>query len=69
MLGGARGSGSGEVELLARAGRCRPWRLGRGSEMREDLADDDWVCELHDEAAWAAAMRAGENVHGEDASQ
>jgi hypothetical protein len=28
--------------------------------MRENLAHDDWVCELRYEAAWAAAMRAGQ---------
>jgi len=35
------------------------------AEVREDLAHDDWVCELRYEAAWAAAMRAGEDVDGE----
>jgi hypothetical protein len=30
--------------------------LGRVAEMREDLAHDDWVCELRDEAAWAALV-------------
>lgn len=38
------------------------------SQMREDLAHDDGVCELCDEAAWAAAVRAGEDVDGEDAA-
>jgi hypothetical protein len=37
--------------------------------VREDLAHDDWVCELRDEAAWAAAVRAGQHVEGEDAAQ
>jgi hypothetical protein len=37
--------------------------------MRENLAHDDWVCELRYEAAWAAAVRAGENVDGEHSPQ
>jgi hypothetical protein len=65
----ARRGDSGEVELFARARRCGPWRLGRVAEVREDLAHDDWVCELCDEATRAAAMRAGEDVDGEDTSQ
>ncbi len=30
------------------------------SEVGEDLAHDDWVCELRYEAAWAAAVGAGQ---------
>ncbi len=62
-------SGSGEVEQFARAGRCGPWRLGGQSEMREYLAHDDRIGELCDEAAWAAAVRAGEDVDGEHSPQ
>jgi hypothetical protein len=61
--------GSGEVELFARAGRCGAWRLGGQSEVREDLAHDDRIGELRDEAAWAATVRAGQEVEGEDAAQ
>jgi len=39
------------------------------AEVVEDLAHDDGIGELRDEAAWAAAMRAGEDVEGEDAAQ
>jgi hypothetical protein len=39
------------------------------SEVGEDLAHDDWVCELRYEAAWAAAVRAGEDVDGEHSPQ
>jgi hypothetical protein len=35
----------------------------------KDLAHDDRVGELRDEAARAAAVRAGEDVEGEDAAQ
>jgi hypothetical protein len=34
----------------------------------EDLAHDDWVCEQCDEAARVAAMRAREDLDGEDTS-
>jgi hypothetical protein len=39
------------------------------AEVGEDLAHDDWVCELRYEAAWAAAMRARQHVESEDAPQ
>ena len=64
-----KGAGSGEVELFAWARGCGAWRLGRVAEVPEDLAHGDWVCDLCDEAAWTAAMRAGEDVEGEDAAQ
>jgi len=63
------GGDSGEVEQFARAGGRGAWGLGRVAEVREDLAQDDWVCELCDQAAGAAAMRAGQHVDGEDAAQ
>ncbi len=47
--------GSGEVELFAWARRRGPWRLAVVSEVSEDLAHDDWVGELRDEAAGAVA--------------
>lgn len=40
------GGGSDEVELFARAGECGPWRLGRVTEMREELAHDVGVGEV-----------------------
>jgi len=52
-----KGAGSGEVELFARERRCGPWRLGGQSEVGEDLAHDDWVCELRYEAAWSALVK------------
>ncbi|MBL8805120.1 MAG: hypothetical protein JNN27_24190 [Planctomycetes bacterium] len=48
---------------------ARPWRLGQVAEMREDLAHDDWVCELRDEAAWATAVRTREDVDADDGPQ
>ena len=38
------------------------WRLGRLAERREDLAHDDGVGQLCDEAAGSAAVRADEHV-------
>ena len=64
-----KGAGSGEVELFGRACRCGPWRFGGQSEVAEDLAHDDGVGELCDQAAGAAAMRAGQHVDGEHAPQ
>jgi hypothetical protein len=32
--------------------------------VREDLAHDDRIGELRDEAAWAATVRAGQEVEG-----
>lgn len=63
-----KGAASGEVELFACARRCGPWRLGGQSELGEDLANDDWGCELCDEAALTAAVRAGKDVDSEDAA-
>ena len=64
-----KGAGSGEVELFGRARRRGPWRFGGQSEVAEDPAHDDGVGELCDQAAVAAAMRAGQHVDGEDATE
>ena len=39
------------------------------ADIREDLVHDDRVGELRDESAWAAAMRAAEDVDGEHSAQ
>lgn len=48
---------------------CGPWRLGGQSEVGEDLAHDDWVCELRYAASWATAVRAREDVDADDGPQ
>ena len=64
------GSDLGEVEQFARAGGRGAWGLGRVAEVPEDLAYDDGVGQLGDQAAGATAMRTGEDVEGEeDAAQ
>jgi len=52
-----RRAASSDVERFARAVRRTAWRLGRVAEMPEDLAHDDGVGELRDEAAWAALVK------------
>jgi hypothetical protein len=61
VLSGARGSGSGEVELFARAVGRGPWRLGRVAKLREDFAHDDGVGEVRRpwRCKWRALRRAG----------
>ncbi len=64
-----------EQRRLTRGPGCSRERAGavRGGSVGwpavgEDLAHDDLVCELCDEAARAAAMRAREDLDGEDTS-
>jgi hypothetical protein len=52
-----KGADSGEVELFAWARRCGPWGLGRVAEAPEDLAHDDGVGQLGDQAAWTALVK------------
>jgi hypothetical protein len=56
VLGGARGGGSGEVELFAWARRCGPWGLGGVVEVPEDLAHGDGVGQLGDQGWEAMAL-------------
>jgi len=65
-----------EGRRLSRGPSCSRERAGAGRggsvgwpRAAKDLAHDDGVGELRDQAAGSAAMRAGEDVEGEDAAQ
>jgi hypothetical protein len=66
VLGGARTAAQAKSSCSRGRGL---WRLGGKSEVREDLAHDDWVGERCERESRSSELRSGQRVEGDDASQ